>query len=137
MFHEFTDFIKCGNCGENYGSKQTTYADGEKERYWRCAGKCGNESVKGSTMKKLTASVLGMDFFDEGEIDELLEKAVIQNGTVTFYFKDGHTEIRTYQERKRGYNHSKAYRAYMRELMQFVKNGEPESKAKTMELKKE
>lgn len=54
-------------------------------------------------MKKLTASVLGMDFFDGGEMDELLEKAVIQNGTVTFYFKDGHTEIRTYQERKRGY----------------------------------
>jgi len=88
-------------------------------------------------MKKLTAPVPGMDFFDEGERDELPEKAVIQNGTVTFYFKDGHTEIRTYQERKRGYHHSKAYRAYMRELMQFAKNGAPESKAKAMELKKE
>lgn len=137
MFHEFTGFIKCGKCGENYRSEQTTYADGEKERYWRCAGKCGNESIKSSTMKKLTASVLGMNFFDEGEMDELLEKAVIQNGTVMFYFKDGHTEIRMYQERKRGYHHSKAYRAYMREVMQFAKNGDPESKAKAMELKKE
>ena len=88
-------------------------------------------------MKNLTASVLGMNFFDEGEMDELLEKAVIQNGTVMFYFKDGHTEIRMYQERKRGYHHSKAYRAYMREVMQFAKNGDPESKAKAMELKKE
>lgn len=87
-------------------------------------------------MKKLTAPVPGMDFFDEGERDEFPEKAVIQNGTVTFYFKDGHPEIRTYQERKWGYHHSKAYRAYMRELMQFTKNGDPESEAKAIELKR-
>ena len=93
-FNEFTGFIKCGNCGENYRSQQTTYLDGGKERYWRCAGKCGNGSIKDSTMKNLTASVLGMASFDEGRMDELLEKAVIQNGEVVFYFKDGHTETR-------------------------------------------
>lgn len=71
-----------------------TCLDGGKERYWRCAGKCGNGSIKDSTMKNLTASVLGMASFDEGRMDELLEKAVIQNGEVVFYFKDGHTETR-------------------------------------------
>lgn len=64
-FNEFTGFIKCGYCGENYRSQQTTYSDGKKERYWRCAGICGNEAIKDSTMKKLTASVLGLDTFNE------------------------------------------------------------------------
>jgi hypothetical protein len=136
-FNEFTGFIKCGNCGENYRSQQTTYVDGEKERYWRCIGTCGNETVKDSTMKKLTASVLGMDTFDEGKMDELLEKAVILNGEVTFHFKDGHTETRQYKERKRGYRHSKAYRAYMSEIIQVIKRKDPEAEAKIMELKKE
>ncbi len=52
IFNEFTGFIKCGKCGENYRSQQTTYSDGKKERYWRCAGICGNEAIKDSTMKK-------------------------------------------------------------------------------------
>lgn len=136
-FNEFTGFIKCGNCGENYRSQQTTYVDGKKERYWRCIGTCGNEAVKNSTMKKLTASVLGLDTFDEGKMDELLEKAVILNGEVTFHFKDGHTETRQYKERKRGYHHSKAYRDYMSEIIQLIKSKDPEAKAKIMELKKE
>lgn len=136
-FNEFTGFIKCGNCGENYRSQQTTYLDGGKERYWRCAGKCGNGSIKDSTMKNLTASVFGMASFDEGRMDELLEKAVIQNGEVVFYFKDGHTETRQYKEKIHRCRHSAAYRRYMHDLMKLARSKDPEAKVKIMELKKE
>lgn len=136
-FNEFTGFIKCGNCGENYRSQTTTYFDGKKERYWRCAGKCGNSSIKDSTMKKLTASVLGTASFDEERMDELLEKAVIKNGEVIFYFKDGHTEARPYKEKKYGCRHSEAYKKYMSELTKLFKSKDPEAKAKIAELKAE
>lgn len=136
-FNEFTGFIKCGNCGENYRSQQTTYLDGGKERYWRCAGKCGNGSIKDSTMKNLTASVLGMASFDEARMDELLEKAVIQNGEVVFYFKDGHTETRQYKEMRHRCRHSEAYRKYMHDFMKLARSKDPEAKTKLMELKKE
>lgn len=114
-----------------------TCLDGGKERYWRCAGKCGNGSIKDSTMKNLTASVLGMAFFDEGRMDELLEKAVIQNGEVVFYFKDGHTETRQYKEKIHRCRHSAAYRRYMHDLMKLARSKNPEAKVKIMELKKE
>lgn len=137
IFNEFTGFIKCGKCGENYRSQQTTYSDGKKERYWRCAGICGNEAIKDSTMKKLTASVLGLDTFNEGKMDESLEKAVVLNGEITFHFKDGHTETRQYRERKRGTRHSEAYRAYMHEIMQYAKRKDPEAKKIMLVLKEE
>jgi len=136
-FNEFTGFIKCGHCGENYRSQQTTYVDGKKERYWRCSGTCGNEAVKDSTMKKLTASVLGLDTFNEEKMDESLEKAVVLNGEITFHFKDGHTETRQYRERKRGTRHSEAYRAYMHEIMQYAKRKDPEAKKIMLALKEE
>ena len=136
-FNEFTGFIKCGNCGENYRSQQTTYINGKTERYWRCFGTCGNTSIKDSTMKKLTASVLGTASFDEERMDELLEKAVIKNGEVIFYFKDGHTEARPYKDRKYGCRHSAAYRRYMHDLMKLARSKDPEAKVKIMELKKE
>lgn len=137
IFNEFTGFIKCGKCGENYRSQQTTYSDGKKERYWRCAGICGNEAIKDSTMKKLTASVLGLDTFNEGKMDEFLEKAVVLNGEITFHFKDGHMETRQYRERKRGTRHSEAYRAYMHEIMQYAKRKDPEAKKIMLALKEE
>lgn len=137
VFNEFTGFIKCGNCGGNYRSQQTTYLDGGKERYWRCVGKCGNGSIKDSTMKNLTASVLGMASFDEARMDELLEKAVIQNGEVVFYFKDGHTETRQYKEMRHRCRHSEAYRKYMHDFMKLARSKDPEAKTKLMELKKE
>lgn len=136
-FNEFTGFIKCGNCGENYRSQQTTYINGKTERYWRCFGTCGNTSIKDSTMKKLTASVLGTASFDEERMDELLEKAVIKNGEVIFYFKDGHTEARPYKDRKYGCRHSEAYKKYMSELTKLFKSKAPDAKAKIEELKAE
>ena len=53
-------------------------------------------------MKALVCDVLGLAEFDEAVMDERLEKATAENNTVTFHFKDGHTESRGYQEKRKG-----------------------------------
>ena len=138
-FNAFTGVIKCGNCSENYRSQSHTYVDGEKERHWRCGNTCGNSAIKDSTMKRLVTDVLGMEIFNEEKMDELIDKAVIKNGTVTFYFKDGHTDTRIYKERKRGYTHtpSSAFRAYMSDVMRIAKSGDPNWREKVAVLKEE
>ena len=52
-------------------------------------------------MRRLTADVLGLPDFDEAVMDTVLDRAVIDHHTVTFYFKDGHTESRTYQNKRK------------------------------------
>lgn len=116
-FNEFTGFIKCGNCGENYRSQNTTYVDGSKERHWRCCKACGNTAIKDSTMKALVCDVLGLEEYSETEMDAVMEKAVITDGTVTFHFKDGHTESRSYEEKKKGFSHTEEYKEHMRQMM--------------------
>lgn len=116
FYNEFTGFIKCGNCGENYRSQGTTYADGTKERYWRCCKSCGNTGIKHSTMQKLVCDVLGIKEFSEEQMDAVMEKAVVKEGTVTFYFQDGHTENRNYEEKKKGVPHTEEYKEYMRQV---------------------
>lgn len=116
-YKAFTGFIKCGNCGENYRSQGTTYADGTKNRYWRCCKSCGNTGIKQSTMETLVSEVLGLDTFSEERMDAQIEKAVIKDGTVTFHFKDGHTECQSYEEKKRGAPHTEEYKQHMRQLM--------------------
>ena len=49
--------------------------------------------------------------------DAQIEKAVIKDGTVTFHFKDGHTECQSYEEKKRGVPHTEEYKQHMRQLM--------------------
>ena len=115
-YNEFTGFIKCGNCGENYRSQGTTYADGTKERYWRCCKSCGNTGIKHSTMQKMVCDVLGIKEFFEEQMDAVMEKAIVREGTVTFCFQDGHTENRNYEEKKKGFPHTEEYKEYMRQV---------------------
>lgn len=116
FYNEFTGFIKCGNCGENYRSQGTTYADGTKERYWRCCKSCGNTGIKHSTMQKLVCDVLGIKEFSEEQMDAVMEKAIVKESTVTFCFQDGHTENRNYEEKKKGFPHTEEYKEYMRQV---------------------
>lgn len=136
-FNEFTGVIKCGNCGENYRSQSHTYADGEKERHWRCGNACGNSAIKENTMKRLVTDVLNMEDFDEKKMDELLDKAVILSNRITFFFKDGHTVEREYKEQRRGFYHEKAYRSYMSDIMKVAKSNEPYKHEKIQALKEE
>ena len=50
-------------------------------------------------------------------MDAVMEKAVIADNTVTFHFKDGHTESREYEEKKKGRPHTEEYKAYMSRYM--------------------
>lgn len=89
FYNEFTGFIKCGNCGENYRSQGKTYADGTKDRYWRCSESCGNTAIKHSTVQALVCDVLGIKKFSEEQMDAVIEKAVVSNGLVTISEFDG------------------------------------------------
>lgn len=101
--HDFTCFIKCAHCGMNYHHIRRIYPDGTDGSYWRCPGNstCHNTTIKDAVMRRLTADVLGLPDFDEAVMDTVLDRAVIDHHTVTFYFKDGHTESRTYQNKRK------------------------------------
>ncbi|MCD8294630.1 MAG: zinc ribbon domain-containing protein, partial [Clostridia bacterium] len=104
-FYEFTGFIKCGCCGANYRCQGVTGANGRKWRYWHCTGprtECQNPTIKDETMKRLVADVLGLSEFDEAVMDAQMDYATILDHTVTFHFRDGHTESRDYLDRKVG-----------------------------------
>lgn len=139
FYNEFTGFIKCGNCGENYRSQGKTYADGTKDRYWRCSESCGNTAIKHSTVQALVCDVLGIKKFSEEQMDAVIEKAVVSNGLVTFCFKDGHTESREYEEKKKGIPHTEEYKRYMSQVTK--ERGTPEAREemskRVKELRKE
>ena len=104
-FYEFTGFIKCGNCGANYRCQSSKLSDGTQTRSWYCTGpkdNCSNPGIRDDTMKRLVADVLGLPEFDEAEMDRQMEKATILDHTVTFHFRDGHTEERQFLDKKRG-----------------------------------
>ena len=42
----FTGFIKCGKCGADFRGQSSTYADGTKDRSWRCCEVCGNTAIQ-------------------------------------------------------------------------------------------
>lgn len=139
FYNEFTGFIKCGNCGENYRSQGTTYADGTKERYWRCCKSCGNTGIKHSTMQELVCDVLGIEEFSEEQMDAVMEKAIVKEGTVTFYFQDGHTENRNYEEKKKGFPHTEEYKEYMRQVTKsrWTPEARQEMSKRVKQLRKE
>lgn len=115
-YNPFTGFIKCGKCGENYRSQGITYADGTKNRYWRCCKSCGNTGIKNTTMETLVCDVLGLSEYSEETMDMMIEKAVVKDGIVTFYFYDGHTESLSYEEKKKGTPHTEKYKRHMSQL---------------------
>ena len=139
FYNEFTGFIKCGNCGENYRSQGTTYADGTKERYWRCCKSCGNTGIKHSTMQELVCDVLGIEEFSEEQMDAVMEKAIVKEATVTFYFQDGHTENRNYEEKKKGFPHTEEYKEYMRQVTKsrWTPEARQEMSKRVKQLRKE
>ena len=139
FYNEFTGFIKCGNCGENYRSQGKTYADGTKDRYWRCSESCGNTAIKHSTVQALVCDVLGIKKFSEEQMDAVIEKAVVSNGLVTFCFKDGHTESREYEEKKKGIPHTEEHTRYMSQVTKerWTPEAREEMSKRVKELRKE
>ena len=116
-YSEFTGFIKCGICGGNYRVQSVTYADGTKERTWRCCNSCGNTAIKESVLKPIVCDALNIDTFSETLMDKLIEKSVISNGTVKLEFKDGRSVCREYRNEVKGCTHTEEYKRYMSGLM--------------------
>ena len=105
VFYEFTGFIKCGCCGANYRCQSNKLKDGTPTRSWYCTSprtKCQNPGIRDDTMKRLVTDVLGLDEFDEATMDAQIEHASVLANTVTFHFRDGHTESRDYLDKRRG-----------------------------------
>ena len=100
-YNEFTAFIKCGKCGANYRVLTSYYTDGTRGKAWYYSCKCRNSTIKDSTMKALVCEVLKLPEFSEEKMDSEIEKATISDNTVTFHFWDGHTESRSYKDRRR------------------------------------
>lgn len=119
-FYEFTGFIKCGCCGANYRCQSGKRKDGTPTRSWYCTGprsECRNPAIRDDTMKRLVADVLGLDEFDEAAMDARIENATILDHTVTFHFRDGHTESRDFLDKRHGTPWTEERREKARESM--------------------
>ena len=104
-FYEFTGFIKCGCCGANYRCQSGKRKDGTPTRSWYCTSprsKCQNPGIRDETMKRLAADVLQLEAFDEATMDAQMESASVLDHTVTFHFRDGHTEVRDFLDKRHG-----------------------------------
>ena len=117
-FYEFTGFIKCGQCGENFRCQGTTLKDGTQIRTWHCGRTCGNITVRDEILKEMVCDVLKLDEFSEERMDSELEKITVDGQAITFHFPDGHTENREYvKPKKKGTKHTEEFKEHMRELM--------------------
>ena len=118
IFYEFTGFIKCGRCGENFRSQGRTYTDGTQVRDWHCGRNCGNVTIRDSILKDMVCKVLGLNAFSEELMDAALEKVTVDGNTLTFCFLDGHTESCQYiKPKKRGVKHTEEHKEHMRQVM--------------------
>lgn len=120
LFYEFTGFIKCGCCGANYRCQSGKRKDGTPTRSWYCIGpkdQCRNPGIRDETMKRLVIDVLGLDEFDEAAMDAQIESAAILDHTVTFHFRDGHTESRDFLDKRHGTPWTEERREKARESM--------------------
>ena len=104
-FYEFTGFIRCGQCGFNYRCQSKVLKDGTPLRAWYCSaptGVCNKASIKDTTMKALVTDVLGLNTFNEADMDNQLEYAQVLGNTVTFHFRDGHEKVRDFKDKRHG-----------------------------------
>lgn len=92
----FTGIIECGICGKSYTHVIRRYKEKHSE-YWTCEshkGKGTNCGAYGSipqpVLKKICATVLGIDEFDENVFAQQVKKIVVPSyKQLIFYLKDG------------------------------------------------
>lgn len=117
-FYEFTGFIRCGRCGENFRSQGSTRKDGSHIRSWHCGSNCGNMTIRDEILKDMVRDVLGLDVFSEEVMDVELEQITVDGSMVSFHYKSGEVESREYiRPKKKGTKHTEEHKAYMSELM--------------------
>lgn len=102
--YPFTGKLICENCGKHYQRKKTATGS-----VWICStfnreGKsaCPSKQIPENILEKISADVLETAEFDAELFAEKIEKIdICQNCAVKFYFRDGNTEVRTWQVRSR------------------------------------
>jgi site-specific DNA recombinase len=101
----YTGFIRCGRCGNSFYGQKLTLKDGTKVCYLRCRTKlseCPSNTIQESTLNALVCDVLGLEEYDEAAMDKAMDSCEIADNAVSFHFRDGHFEKRSYEEKKRG-----------------------------------
>ena len=106
--HDLSLFIKCDGCGETLSAKIYTFTDGSKDLRWQCHwhSRVAPDAPKpmvmrDGTLKKIICEVLGLSEFSEDAMTEKLTHISAFGPSLTFHFKDGRTEQRTYAHEKR------------------------------------
>ncbi|MBY0584080.1 zinc ribbon domain-containing protein [Murdochiella sp. Marseille-P8839] len=101
----YTGFIRCGKCGNSFCGQKSTLKDVTKVNYLRCRtriSECPSNAIQESTLNALVCDVLGLEEYDEAAMDKAMDYCEIADNAVSFYFRDGHFEKRSYEEKKRG-----------------------------------
>lgn len=106
--HDLSLFIKCEGCGETLSAKSYRFSDGTKDIRWTCHwhNRVAPDTPKpmdmrDGTLKKIICGVLGLEKFNGNTMTEMLTHISVLGDKLTFHFKDGHTEERTYAHEKR------------------------------------
>lgn len=116
----FTTKIKCEHCGCNFRKSASGGTDGRKLTYWRCADKngCVVKGLRDDWLRELTAEVLGIDKFDDDIFLARIDHINVRDGKIlTFFFTDGHTEIREWKYGRAGHKCSEEQKEHMRQVM--------------------
>lgn len=105
----FSTKITCGCCGKHYRHSGKRNTAGEVYYIWTCqtksqkgASACPSKNIPEKMLQNTAAKVLGLDEFDEAAMDAQIENATILDHTVTFHFRDGHTESRDFLDKRHG-----------------------------------
>ncbi len=106
--HDLSLFIKCDGCGETLSAKSYKFTDGTKDVRWTCHwhNRVAPETPKpmdmrDGTLKKIICEVLGLEDFSEDAMTDRLTHISALGDRLTFHFRDGSTEQRTYAHEKR------------------------------------
>ena len=102
--YAFTGKIECGNCGKKFRRKVTA-----TRVVWICStfdklGKkeCASKQIPDETLCLTAAEVLGTKVFNADVFEAKIEKIIVPKANcLTFIFKDGRIEERTWKDRSR------------------------------------
>ena len=107
----FTGLIECGCCSNSFTALKSKLQDGAEVCYLRCKTNrtdCPPNSIKEHQLKEIIRKELNLDAFDEGIMDEKIERIIIANQIVRLNFKDGTIKKIAYQkEKKKGHKWTK------------------------------
>ena len=91
----FQGKIRCAICGNTYHRVNS----GGRWVYWYCIGKkrnnveCRNVNYADFKLRRISASILGLEEFDEAEFERQIEEIVVlEDGSLEYHFREGRTQ---------------------------------------------